>query len=61
MVTIRRGRRATERGTLTIAALAERFMAEHVEQKRKPGTAVFYRHLLDKIITPELGAPRPTR
>jgi integrase len=31
-------------------------MFEHVEPKRKPGTIVFYRHLLDKIIEPELGA-----
>jgi integrase len=49
------GEKTTERGALTIAALAERFMNEHVEQKRKPGTALFYRHLLDKIITPALG------
>ena len=48
--------KATERGTLTVAALADRFMAEHVEQKRKPATAAFYRHLLEKIIKPELGA-----
>jgi integrase len=50
------GEKATERGTLTISELADRFMSEHVEQKRKPGTAVFYRHLLDKVIKPELGA-----
>jgi integrase len=50
------GEKATERGTLTISGLADRFMAEHVEQKRKPGTAAFYQHLLDKIIRPELGA-----
>jgi integrase len=31
-------------------------MAEHVNPKRKPGTAEFYRHLLDKIIKPELGS-----
>jgi integrase len=52
------GEKASERGTLTIARLADRFMSEHVEQKRKPGTAVFYRHLLDKIIKPELGASK---
>lgn len=50
------GQKATERGTLTVAALADRFMAEHVEQKRKPSTAAFYRHLLEKAIKPELGA-----
>jgi integrase len=48
--------KTTERGTLTVSGLADRFMSEHVEQKRKLGTAVFYRHLLDKIIKPELGA-----
>ena len=52
------GEKATERGTLTIARLADRFMSEHVEQKRKPGTVAFYRHLLDKIIKPELGATK---
>jgi integrase len=31
-------------------------MSEHVEPKRKRGTVAFYRHLLDKIIKPELGA-----
>jgi integrase len=38
--------------------LADRFMAEHVEQKRKFGTAAFYRHLLDKIIKPDLGVTK---
>src|SRR5215475_844141 len=52
------GDKATERGTLTVSELADRFMAEHVEQKRKPGTAAFYRHLVDKIIKPELGATK---
>jgi integrase len=50
--------KATERGTLTITELADRFMSEHVEQKRKPGTAAFYRHLSDKVIKPELGATK---
>ena len=50
------GQKTTERGTPTISGLADRFMFEHVEPKRKPGTIVFYRHLLDKIIEPELGA-----
>src|SRR5207302_4088853 len=42
----------------TIATLADRFVSEHVEQKRKPGTVAFYRHLLEKIIKPELGATK---
>jgi integrase len=49
------GVKATERSALTVSELADRFMSEHVEQKHKPGTAVFYRHLLDKVIKPELG------
>jgi integrase len=53
--------RATERATLTVSELADRFMAEHVEQKRKSGTAVFYRHLLDKIIRPEIGTAKADR
>jgi integrase len=52
------GEKATERATLTIWELADRFMSEHVEQKRKPGTSAFYRHLLDKIIKPKLGATK---
>jgi integrase len=50
--------KAMTRATLTVSELADRFMAEHVEQKRKPGTTVFYRHLLDKIIRPELGTAK---
>jgi integrase len=50
------GEKAIERGTLTVSGLADRFVAEHVEHKCKPGTATFYRHLLDHIIKPELGA-----
>lgn len=39
----------------TLAQLAERFLAEHVEAKRKARTAAEYRRLLDKIILPALG------
>jgi integrase len=39
----------------TIADLADRYIAEHVEAKRKHSTAVEYRRLLDKITLPELG------
>jgi integrase len=52
------GEKTTERVTLTVAGLADRFMSEHVGQKRKPGTAAFYQHLLDKVIKPELGAAK---
>ena len=50
--------RATERGMPTIAELTKRFLAEHVETKRKPETAAFYRRVLTKIVTPELGTSR---
>ena len=52
------GEKVTERGTPTIAELANRFMAEHVEPKRRPGTTAFYRHILDKIVKPELGTAK---
>src|SRR5262249_40673183 len=50
--------KASERAALTVSELADRFMAEHVEPKRKPGTAIFYRHLFDKIIRPEIGTAK---
>jgi hypothetical protein len=52
------GEKATERGTPTVAELADRFIAEHVETKRRPGTLAFYRHILGKIVAPELGAAK---
>ena len=39
----------------TMAEIAERFLAEHAEAKRKASTAAEYRRLLDKIILPALG------
>ena len=39
----------------TVADLAERFLAEHVEAKRKASTATEYRRLLTRIILPALG------
>src|SRR5476651_1040311 len=35
--------------------LAARFLSEHVEAKRKPGTAGEYRRLIDKVILPAFG------
>src|SRR5262249_6072824 len=52
------GEKAAERGTPTVAELADRFMVEHVEPKRRPGTTTFYRHILSKIVRPELGAAK---
>jgi integrase len=52
------GERTSERGTPTISELAERFLAEHVQMKRKPKTAAFYRHILTKIVMPALGTSK---
>jgi integrase len=42
------------KGAPTMAELAERFLAEHADSKRKGSTAAEYRRLLDKIILPAL-------
>lgn len=47
-----------ERGTPTLAELADRFMTEHVQAKRKTGTAEFYRDILDRIVKPALGTTK---
>ena len=48
--------RAAERRASTLRELAEIFLAEHVEAKRKPSTATHYRSLLEKVVLPELGS-----
>jgi integrase len=48
--------KAAERRASTLRELAEIFLTEHVEAKRKPTTAAHYRSLLDKIVLPELGS-----
>jgi integrase len=47
-----------ERGTPTVAELADRFMADHVKAKRKGRTAEFYRDILDRIVKPALGTTK---
>src|SRR5438046_239649 len=39
----------------TVADLAQRFLAEHAEAKRKASTVLEYRRLLNRIILPALG------
>ena len=51
-------RKTAERGTPTVAELADRFMAEHVLAKRKAGTAEFYRDILDRIVKPAVGTAK---
>lgn len=50
--------KTAERGTPTVAELADQFMADHVRAKRKPGTAEFYRDILDRIVKPALGTTK---
>ena len=45
-----------ERKTLTVAELAEIFISDHIEAKRKARTAANYRDILKRIVVPEIGA-----
>ena len=47
--------KAARQAAPTVAQLAERFLGEHVEAKRKVSTAAEYRRLLDSIVLPALG------
>jgi integrase len=50
--------KTTERGTPTVAELADQFMTDHVRAKRKAGTAKFYRDILDRIVKPAVGTTK---
>lgn len=52
------GEKATERGTPTVAELADRFMTEHMIPKRRPNTTASYRYILDRIVKPRLGSAK---
>jgi integrase len=52
------GTKAAARTAPTLAALAERFLADHAEAKRKSSTAQEYRRLLDHVVLPALGKKR---
>jgi integrase len=52
--------RDSDKASLNVADLAEHFIQEHVEAKRKSSTAREYRRLLDKIGLPTLGKRRIT-
>ena len=47
--------KAAERRASTLRELADLFLTEHVEAKRKRTTAAHYRSLLEKAVVPELG------
>src|SRR5262249_33821786 len=51
--------KAAERRASTLQELAEHFLAEHVEAKRKRTPAAFYRSLRGRIVLPELGGRKP--
>jgi integrase len=50
--------RSARKEAPTVAELAELFLAEHVETKRKPRTAREYRRLIGNVILPALGRKR---
>jgi integrase len=50
--------KTAERGVPGVAELADRFMADHVQAKRKAGTAEHYRDILDRIVKPALGTTK---
>jgi hypothetical protein len=50
--------KTAERGTPTVAELANQFMADYVRAKRKAGTAEFYRDILDRIVKPAMGTTK---
>ena len=50
--------KTTERGTPTVSELADRFVAEHVQTKRKAGTAAFYWDILNRIVKPAVGTTK---
>jgi integrase len=52
------GQKSTERGVPTVAELADRFMAEHIDPKRKSGTAKFYRDILERLVKPAVGTTK---
>ncbi len=46
---------AAASGAISVAELAERFLADEVDPKRKPATAALYRIYLRKHVLPEIG------
>lgn len=47
--------KATERRAATLKELADLFISEHVDAKRKRATSSHYRDILERIVLPELG------
>jgi hypothetical protein len=57
-VTNTSGEKTGERETPTVAVLADRFLAEHVDAKRKPGIAATYRYVIESAVKPHLGTTK---
>lgn len=51
-------KRRQERDAMTISELAERFLTEHVQKRRKPATATMYRRALEIHVIPRLGSKK---
>jgi integrase len=47
--------RSAARKGLTVSELADAFLSEHVEPKRKGSTAYYYRIILENLVKPKLG------
>ena len=54
----RRDKRRAANEAATVRAIAEQWLTEHVDAKRKPRTAGNYRWLLDHIILPAIGTKK---
>ena len=52
------GQKTSERGVPTVSELADRFMAEHIDPKRKSRTAEFYRDILERLLKPAVGTTK---
>jgi integrase len=55
------GARADDRRGLTVGELAAVFLTDHVQAKRRTGTAVHYRDILERIVIPALGTTKANR
>ncbi|MEJ0092844.1 MAG: site-specific integrase [Methylocella sp.] len=47
-----------ERKALIVSELADLFLSEHVDAKRRPGTAKHYRDIIERIVLPEIGTAK---
>ncbi|MBV9556709.1 MAG: tyrosine-type recombinase/integrase [Pseudolabrys sp.] len=50
------GEKTSERAAPTVAELADRFISEHIEPKRKISTAQHYRDILNRVVKPAFGS-----